>query len=975
MGRDSKTSRFGGRKRKRSEAQKEHLLDIGASTSDSSLPTRSSYAGKENTAVVDLQKAKERADGYQNSFYNERKKVKRSHKVNADQVSLLADSRHENGRLRAEVGNLEAEVGNLEAEVSCLQAESSSLRADVASQTSARRRLGKKVHTLVEKVRRIPARIDTAINKAKAQAKDELSQLFSFTLKEKGVIPDETRDMINDLVALDSVRPNKVVGVLKRIVGKLGIGVTGNTSDRSVRRIVKEGGVAARMQFVEAVGKSKGVTLSSDGTTHKNINLESHRATVIDQNSEKQTFFLGIGMAINHTSETQLEGWEELIEEMYKIYRTSSRCETTDDARDFWLKVTGWHSDHAEDQKKLFRLARELKLKWERQRRGEQAFSEMAPAQWADSLFLVSHNVVAAAGGISAWEKIGDAERCKHNHEVFTDFIRTIGQAEFNKLTPEEQQNIDLFIWGGCCMHKSLNVFKSSILAMQQWWIENNIPGPLKMFNRDNAAAVTLGEGTGAASCAEDRTSGGAMKVASLAGAIFRHKDRKRGQQDTLRYFWDHETGFNICFPDTSNTRFQSHAAACEIIVFLVYVRENKASRTLNHMEKNVERGLLCTPTRNEFVVIALMNQNVDVPYMLEIRGPLRKEDNLLKLGELHRKVRAHLERIMANPKIITGLDAAFETATLNGRPWEKPEVVYAALKRISEWKLENVDDLVVTSCKGALTGWARFDTEWADDGPISKLSPDNIERAWLEATNDGNESELGILRQAAKPSPNMSLPYHSAMRMYKANHTSAYMPTLASSDRQEIRAQVRSEDASGMNQQRKHAQIVHMKEVVDRNIDRDNVRKERVTKAQQELANTTMIASVAELDTAFQIPVRTLGYLTVAALDLQLNWHLANPIPEHLDSQVTSASGIPKAKSGANGRGNQDSRFTFLREAILKRGDFQQSSSMPPTAPVVPEDYGEAMPGIEPPEVVRVLQPVDVDDAGYDSEEAWYSG
>jgi hypothetical protein len=163
---------------------------------------------------------------------------------------------------------------------------------------------------------------------------------------------------------------------------------------------------------------------------------------------------------------------------------------------------------------------------------------------------------------------------------------------------------------------------------MQQWWVENGLPGPLKMYNRDNAAAATLGAGTEAATRAEDRTIGGAIKVSGLAGAIFRHKDRKRGQQDTLRYFWDHETGLNIYFPDTSNTRFQSHAAACEIIVlhmelllqFLIYVRENKGSHLLNHMELNVERGISCWSTRYEFVVIALLNQNVDVPYMLQVR-------------------------------------------------------------------------------------------------------------------------------------------------------------------------------------------------------------------------------------------------------------------------------------------------------------------------------------------------------------------
>ncbi|KAJ7477635.1 hypothetical protein FB451DRAFT_1396591 [Mycena latifolia] len=522
------------------------------------------------------------------------------------------------------------------------------LRDEVASQKSARSTASKKLHSLTEKIRRIPARINTAATRAKLQAKDELSQLFSFALKEKGAVPDSTRDMINDLVALDGVRPNKVIGVLKCIAGKLGIGVTGNASDRTVRMIVKEGGVASQMQFVEAAGTSKGITPSSDGNSHKKINLESRRATIVNQNNEKQTFFLGIGMAINHTSEAQLEGWEELIEAMYQIYKTSPRCEMADDARAFWLKVTGWHSDHAKDQKKLFRLT----------------IAQMAPAEWAEMLFEISHEAVTAAGGITAWEK-----------------------EAFDKLTLEEKQNIDPFIWGGCCMHKSLNIFKGAVLAMQQWWGDNNLPGPLKMYNRDNAAAVSLGEGTGAAARAEDRTCGGAIKISSLAGAIFRHKDRKHGQQDTLWYFWDHETGFNICFPDTSHTRFQAHVGACEIIVlhmdlllqFLVYVRENKASRTLNHMELNVERGLLCWYTRREFVVIALLNQSIEVPYMLEVRGPLRTEDNLLKLGELHKKVKAHLEKIIANPKLVTGADAAFETTALNGRPWEKPEVVYAA--------------------------------------------------------------------------------------------------------------------------------------------------------------------------------------------------------------------------------------------------------------------------------------------------------
>ncbi|KAJ7443776.1 hypothetical protein B0H11DRAFT_1931443 [Mycena galericulata] len=255
MGRDIKSLQYSGpRKRKRSEAQREQLLAARSSTS--SLPTPSTHAGnKENEIDTRLQREKDRGDGYQQSLYNERKKLKRSQRTNADQAEALAEIRLENGELRAEVNHLTDEVEHLEA---AWDAESSRLLRKVESQRSARTDNSRKLHTAKAALARIPGRINTAVNKATEKARDELSQLFSVNLKEKGVVPDSTRDMINDLVALDGVRPNKVIGVLKRIAGKLGIRVNGDASDRTVRRIVKEGGVASQMQFVEAVGTSKG---------------------------------------------------------------------------------------------------------------------------------------------------------------------------------------------------------------------------------------------------------------------------------------------------------------------------------------------------------------------------------------------------------------------------------------------------------------------------------------------------------------------------------------------------------------------------------------------------------------------------------------------------------------------------------------------------------------------------------------------
>jgi hypothetical protein len=40
-------------------------------------------------------------------------------------------------------------------------------------------------------------------------------------------------------------------------------------------------------------------------------------------------------MANNHTGKKQLEGWEQLIEAAYQIYKTSPRCQTADNMRGF----------------------------------------------------------------------------------------------------------------------------------------------------------------------------------------------------------------------------------------------------------------------------------------------------------------------------------------------------------------------------------------------------------------------------------------------------------------------------------------------------------------------------------------------------------------------------------------------------------------------------------------------------------------
>ena len=68
---------------------------------------------------------------------------------------------------------------------------------------------------------------------------------------------------------------------------------------------------------------------------------------------------------------------------------------------------------------------------------------------------------------------------------------------------------------------------KEAVIA---WWLEAGLVALMKMMNKDNAAAGN----SQAQNRAEDVSQTGSIKLTSPAGAIFRHIDDKKGQQDTF---------------------------------------------------------------------------------------------------------------------------------------------------------------------------------------------------------------------------------------------------------------------------------------------------------------------------------------------------------------------------------------------------------------------------------------------------------
>jgi hypothetical protein len=120
----------------------------------------------------------------------------------------------------------------------------------------------KQTRALKARVKRIPARIGTAIWWALCQTESSGSAYTgvpqTYRHKEGSIITDTTWDCLTDLMALNHIPVSRVASAFKRVAACLGVTVEDNVDRRSARRIQKEGGLAAKLQFVEVANKAEG---------------------------------------------------------------------------------------------------------------------------------------------------------------------------------------------------------------------------------------------------------------------------------------------------------------------------------------------------------------------------------------------------------------------------------------------------------------------------------------------------------------------------------------------------------------------------------------------------------------------------------------------------------------------------------------------------------------------------------------------
>ncbi|KAI0738461.1 hypothetical protein C8Q80DRAFT_1113708 [Daedaleopsis nitida] len=724
-------------------------------------------------------------------------------------------------------------------------------------------------------------------------------------LKKHGIITSAARATVRELVALGVPvkKVNRVLAVLARLTG---VTVIGSIDGRSVRRIVLEGGIAARIQLVEEIRDADGITLSGDGTSHRKINYHARHAYLNKVDGTHTRRFLSVNTEANHTSETQLAGWKDIVTDLYDTYNASPRGQLTPaDPRNFTAKMRGFNTDHAEDQKKTFRLMEQWKEEQDREVRGQRAMADLTSDEL---LYVLAEETAAVAmnlGGIQVWETLSPEVRAEHHDAIIRATRRKLGEAAFAALSDMEKRHASLFVHSFCCMHKDLNAFKGGNKEMTTYWNDAGVTPPVLLMNRDNDAAARAAPASSAGNRAKEISIGGAAKLVELSGAVLNHKDDKKGHHDSYRWFFEFVLGFLVRFPDTSNVRFGSLGdAASELLVrhplyieYLEHSRDRKVTARFNHLESNVYKGLKDRPTITELCAFALYSQAISHPYLRKVRGPGSTTLNHLNLGPFHVHVCEHIQRIIDQPTLLLGPEASYELGALDGQPWERPEAI-TAVHRLRPL-LPHLEPVMVRFFRGALKTKVRFTREFAPGGTISTLSVVEKEEAWARPTNDDNEGALGRLRVSKRAAPSQTLASHNAQEQYKFNDTQVFIDTLSPQEHRFIMERARLEDASGSEKAHRVAQIKADRIASAAKRDRTAAQKAKKDDKQQKLRRLTCIKTSADVTPSMTNPV----------LDLHLDWHRT-----FVDSVTGAQASRVPMKSAAK---LKDQKIVVLKEAV----------------------------------------------------------
>jgi hypothetical protein len=313
----------------RSKAQKDHLAAMRAlraqeggsglsvstcETCDFELQTAREAQDSAETALElveeQLHAEQDRSKSLSYALCLERQKVTRTKAAKAISHANVAEAQSSFKELESQFQQLTLKNEQLE-QTMIMLLESFAGERKIAMETLENCK--QKLKALQEKSRRIQQKSSKT-----ADQLHEESQKFS--LMAKGVYTDEARQLCR-LLTSAGCSQDLVGGVVEDILATAGITVVGPTmSGRTVAWSILEGGIMADIQLGHEISKTSGLTVSGDGTTHKNVGYESRHINMLVPTYEStgsvkhKSHFLGVDSATDHSSQTQADGWTTKIQ-------------------------------------------------------------------------------------------------------------------------------------------------------------------------------------------------------------------------------------------------------------------------------------------------------------------------------------------------------------------------------------------------------------------------------------------------------------------------------------------------------------------------------------------------------------------------------------------------------------------------------------------------------------------------------------
>ena len=459
---------------------------------------------------------------------------------------------------------------------------------------------------------------------------------------------------------------------------------------------------------------------------------------------------------------------------------------------------------------------------------------------------------------------------------------KVLGQTVVDGLPDQERELLLAITFAGCCGHKDMNAFKYGVLKMSSGWDTWKSTLPVLLANKANATTIRLGDTDSAAvqRTIESSSRRGA-KATSLAGALFNHSDDKRGYQDIHRSFMVlqkkalHDFNDDTRFPDTSNTRYQSHTyAAAELTTFLdLYVElleqvwDSKVKPGFNHIEQNLYKALHDIPTITELAAMTVYGISLSWPYLRIVRGNGTKVRNLLdsELIDLHRRLPGFCKSIAASPSLLLCESDTidFSKATLDGKPWSHPMAIMAIC--IMSKELPELEAAISDIFSGAADGWRQFTQEFIPGGPFDLLTAEQRSRLFIPATNDANEGALGSWRVWRRYHPSSTAASFSNKTRLERKNTEGFIEKLCNEEDQcYVMRAVRVQGASGENARfRKRLVDTQRKRMLATRQKQDAAEQ----KKRQEIERLTNVGLVVDRN--------IIEKMTAKQLDDQLNVHI----------------------------------------------------------------------------------------------------